>query len=119
MLFPSGALQGIPHPHSHSIVLSHRNALIFQCKFFLRIAKNRLGDLSEFRALDFKEEFRRSVICMVSATIGIHQSIFSDRRQPNGGCGSQKDRHHALNQAWQRQPAVEQASTRLVRTHPP
>jgi hypothetical protein len=70
MLFPSGALQGIPHPHSHSIVLSHRNALIFQCKFFLRIAKNRLGDLSEFRALDFKEEFRRSVICMVSATIG-------------------------------------------------
>jgi len=50
--------------------------LTFQCKFFLRIAKNRLTDPSEIRALDFKDEFRRFATCSVSTTIGIDQSIF-------------------------------------------
>jgi hypothetical protein len=58
-------------PHSHSIILSHGNALNFQYKFFLRTTKNRLAEPSEICALDFKHEFRRSAICSVSATIGI------------------------------------------------
>jgi hypothetical protein len=41
-------------PHSHSIVLGDGNALISQRKFFMRIAKNRLANPSEFRALEFK-----------------------------------------------------------------
>jgi hypothetical protein len=45
-------------PHSHSIVLSHRNALIFRGKFFLRILKNRIPDPSEICALEIKGEFR-------------------------------------------------------------
>jgi hypothetical protein len=42
-------------------------------KFFLTITKNRLADPSEICALEFKEEFRRSAICSVSATIGINR----------------------------------------------
>jgi len=38
--------------------MSHRNALIFQRKFFRRTTKNRLTDPSEICALEFKEEFR-------------------------------------------------------------
>lgn len=44
---------------THSMVLSHANALIFQRKFFLRISKNRIPDPSKIRALDFKRKFRR------------------------------------------------------------
>jgi hypothetical protein len=62
--------------HSHSIVLPHRNALIFRCKYVLRTAKDRLSDPSKIRARDFRGEFRRSAICWVSATIGINRSIF-------------------------------------------
>jgi hypothetical protein len=62
--------------HSHSIILSDDNALIYQRKFFRRTAKNRLNDPSEIRALEFKREFRRSLIFSVSGTIGIHRSIF-------------------------------------------
>jgi hypothetical protein len=40
--------------HSHSIVLTYGNALMFQRKFFLRTAKNRLADPSENRALEFQ-----------------------------------------------------------------
>jgi hypothetical protein len=64
--------------YTHSIVLTYGNALIFQRKFFLRTAKNRLADPSENRALEFKHEFRRSAICSVSATIGIDRPIFRD-----------------------------------------
>lgn len=58
-------------PYSHSIVPSHDNPLIQQCKFFRRTANHRLSDPSEIRALDFKHEFRRSAICSISAVIGI------------------------------------------------
>jgi len=40
-------------PHSHSIILDHGNALIFQRKFFLRTTKYRLADPSEICALEF------------------------------------------------------------------
>ena len=63
-------------PHSHSIILSYGNALIFRCNFFLRTSKNRLPDPSEICALDFKREFHRFGIRSVSATIGINWSIF-------------------------------------------
>ncbi|MGC2833822.1 MAG: hypothetical protein WA238_06455 [Methylocella sp.] len=38
--------------------------------------KHRAPDPSEIYALDFEEEFRRSAICSVSATIGIDRPIF-------------------------------------------
>jgi hypothetical protein len=44
--------------HSHSIVLSDDNALIYQRNFFLRILKNRIPDPSEICALEIKGEFR-------------------------------------------------------------
>ena len=62
--------------HSHSIILSQGNVLDFKRKFFLSATKNRLPDPSEIRAFDFKQEFRRSVMWMASATIGIDRSIF-------------------------------------------
>ena len=64
-------------PHSHSIVLSDDNALTFQRNFFLRTAKNRLLYPSEICALDFKQKFRRSAICSVSATIDNARTIFA------------------------------------------
>jgi hypothetical protein len=81
-------------PHSHSIVLSHGNALNFQRKFFLCATKNRLTDPSENRALEFKGEFRRFGIRSVSATIANDWSIFL----PTVGgrsvsSDSEKDRH--------------------------
>ena len=63
-------------PHSHSNIFIHGNALIFQRKFFLRVAKHRLHDPSEIFALDFEREFRKFGICSVSATIEIDWSIF-------------------------------------------
>jgi hypothetical protein len=74
LLYPK--LLHSPPPHSHSIVLSHDNALIFQRKFFPRTMKNRLPDPSEIRALEFKGEFRGFRIRSVSATIGINRLIF-------------------------------------------
>src|SRR5579859_6627405 len=76
-LLRSGLSDSVPRysPHSHSIVLNHGSALIFQRKSCQRIAKHRRGDTSEFFALDFKHKFRRSEISLVSATIGIHRSI--------------------------------------------
>jgi hypothetical protein len=47
--------------------------LKYRRKFLLSIVKNRLADPSEVCALEFKEEFRRSAICSVSATIGINR----------------------------------------------
>ena len=41
-----------PPPHSHSIILSHGNALTCQRKFFPRTMKNRLPNPSEICALD-------------------------------------------------------------------
>jgi hypothetical protein len=69
--------------HSHSIVLSYDNVLIWQHKFFLRTPKNRLADPSKIRALEFKSEFRRSRSYSVSGTIGIGWSnleIFREGR---------------------------------------
>jgi hypothetical protein len=63
-------------PHFHSIVLRHGNALTCRRKFFLQTMKHRAPDPSEICALDFEEEFRRSAICSVSATIGIDWPIF-------------------------------------------
>jgi hypothetical protein len=60
---------------AHSIVLSDDNALIYR-RIFRRAAKNRLPGPFEIRALDFKQEFRRSAVSSVSATIGIDWSIF-------------------------------------------
>jgi hypothetical protein len=77
-------------PHSHSIVLSYGNALIFQRKFFLHATKNRLCDPSENRALDFKREFRRFRTCSVSMTIGINRSILADSASMIGRTGSGK-----------------------------
>jgi hypothetical protein len=82
LISPRSPIPGYPRPtlfyapHSHSIILGHGNALIFQRKFFLRTMKNRLPDPSKICALDFKKEFRRSAICSVSQTIDIDWSIF-------------------------------------------
>ena len=70
--------------HSHSIVLSHGNALNFQRKFFLCATKNRLTDPSEIRAFDFKHEFRRSAIYSVSDIIGIDRPILGIFREDGG-----------------------------------
>ena len=64
--------------HSHSIVLSDDNALIYQRNFFLHTMKNRPPDPSKIWALDFKSGFRRSAIFSVPATIDINRSIFRD-----------------------------------------
>ncbi|HEX2151327.1 MAG TPA: hypothetical protein VHG31_04935 [Stellaceae bacterium] len=71
--------------HSHSIVLDHGNALIFQLNFFLHTTKHRLPDPSEICALDFKRDFGRFAICSVPATIGINRpfSAFHCRRLAN------------------------------------
>jgi hypothetical protein len=79
-----------PHPYSHSIVLSHGNALILRRKFFLRMKKNRLTDPSKIRALEFKREFRRFRICSVSGAIGIDRSILADSAKMTGWTGSRK-----------------------------
>jgi hypothetical protein len=50
-------------------------------QFFPLTAKNRPGDPSEIRALEFKGEFRRSAICSISGTIGIDRSIFRHPRE--------------------------------------
>jgi hypothetical protein len=69
-------VQRFKTPYSHSIVLDHGNALIFQSNSFLHATKHRLPDPSEIHALDFKGEFRRFGICSVPATIGVYWSIF-------------------------------------------
>lgn len=58
-------------PHSHSIVLSDDNALIYRRKFIRPIAKNRLPDPSKICAPDFKREFSQSATSSVSATIDL------------------------------------------------
>jgi hypothetical protein len=78
--------------YSHSIVLSDGSALIFQRKFFQHARKNRLPDPSEICALDFKRHFRRSVICSVSATIGIDRSIFEVSNENSLAGPAKKDR---------------------------
>jgi hypothetical protein len=46
--------------HSHSIVLSHGNALIFQRKFFLSTAKARPSSRQNFSLMISKENSRAS-----------------------------------------------------------
>jgi hypothetical protein len=50
--------------------------LELQTPIFLRAAKNRAADPSEIRAFEFKREFRRSTISLVSETIDINRSFF-------------------------------------------
>jgi hypothetical protein len=57
-------------PHSHSIILSDRNASNSECKFFPHMTKNRLADPSEICALEFKGEFAQFRNWLVSAIIG-------------------------------------------------
>jgi hypothetical protein len=71
-------------PHSHSIVLSHDNALIFRRKIFLRATKNRLADPSKISALEFKGEFRRFGIWSISATISPDWAIFLEMLRAGG-----------------------------------
>jgi hypothetical protein len=68
--------------HSHSIILSHGNALTWQRKFSLSTLKNRLSDPSEICALDFRRECRRSKNSSVSTTIDIDRSSFGNLGQP-------------------------------------
>jgi hypothetical protein len=63
-------------PHSHSIVFSHRNALIFQRKSFLHTTKNRFADPSKIRAVDFKSRFQGSANSSITTAIDIDRSIF-------------------------------------------
>ena len=85
-------LAGLPPPHSHSMVLSDDNALIYQCKFFRHTTKNRLADPSKIRALEFKSEFRRFRIRSVSRTIGIDWSNLEIFREDGIIGFIQKDR---------------------------
>jgi hypothetical protein len=67
-------------------------------KFFLRTTENRLADPSEICALDFKGEFRRFRIALVSATIGIDWSIPELLLSARRGSGlHQKYRQPTLN----------------------
>jgi hypothetical protein len=61
--------------HSHSILSTHRNALIYKRKFLLTV-KHRQNAPSEFLAFDFEAKFDRSAKFSVSRTIGIIGSIF-------------------------------------------
>jgi len=60
--------------HSHSIILSDRNALNSKRKFFLHPTKNRLSDPSEISALEFKGESCRLGLYSVSVIIDIDRS---------------------------------------------
>jgi hypothetical protein len=57
----------------------------------LRLVKNRLGDPSGIRALEFKREFRRSAISSVSATIDVDWSIFGIRHPDRRSASLQKN----------------------------
>jgi hypothetical protein len=59
------------------MVLSHRNALIFQRNFFLLTVKARLAIRQKFFAYDFKGKFARFGFCAVSRTIENDWSISS------------------------------------------
>ena len=77
-------------PHSHSIILSHGNALIYRHKLLPRTTKNRLADPSEISALDSKANFddpRFARFQRLSASIG---RFFSDGRRPSRTGNSQK-----------------------------
>jgi hypothetical protein len=74
----------------------HRNALIFKRQFFLRIAKNRLVDPSEIRALDLKHESQQSAISSLSATISIDWSIFAIGGAKGHPCSREKYRHRPV-----------------------
>jgi hypothetical protein len=65
--------------HSHSIILSHDNALNYQGKFLRSMGEHRPPNPSEICALDVKSEFRRSAICSASATIDIDRPIFANQ----------------------------------------
>jgi hypothetical protein len=59
--------------HSHSIILSHRNALIFQRNFFLLTVKARLSGRQNFSLMFSKENSRdldSATLQRLSTTIG-------------------------------------------------
>jgi hypothetical protein len=64
--------------HSHSIVLSDDNALIFH-SIFSAHGKEPAPNPSKIRALEFKGEFRRFGNYSVSRTIDDNRSIFQDK----------------------------------------
>lgn len=69
------------HPHSHSIVLSHGNVLIYRCKFFCERQRTVSPIRQKIALLNFKENFRRFGVPLVSATIGVNRSIFAIPRK--------------------------------------
>jgi hypothetical protein len=70
-IFPSRRIA-----YTHSIVLSHGNALIWRRKFFLHTAKDRLPGPSEICAFDSKRKFWRFEKTLVSMTISNNRAIF-------------------------------------------
>jgi hypothetical protein len=62
-------------PHSRSILSMHRNALIFQRKFFLPMLEVRTTTRPNFFAYDSKGKFARFEFGEISATIDNDQSI--------------------------------------------
>jgi hypothetical protein len=76
-------------PSHHSIVQNDGNSLIYQRNFF-QDTTNRLPDPSEIRALEFKHQLRRSMVCSSPAAIGLNRSICLQRRQPRHTGSSQK-----------------------------
>jgi hypothetical protein len=71
--------------HSHSIVLSDRNALICMLNFFLHSAKNRLIDPSEICAVEFKGNFvaEPARFQRLSAPIGRFSASAGAGRRPS------------------------------------
>jgi hypothetical protein len=78
---------------AHSIVLSHGNALIFQCKFFLPTVKTR-PSVRQYSSLLISKEDSRDLSSArfrpLSPTIG---RFFSNSRQPIETSRLKKDRH--------------------------
>jgi hypothetical protein len=75
-------------PHSHSIILSDRNASNSECKFFPHMTKNRLADPSEICALEFKGEFAQFRNWLVSA------SPLWNHKQPSIAAGVSSEKRH-------------------------
>jgi hypothetical protein len=92
--------------HSRAIILSHGNALIFQCKFFLPTVKTRPSVRQNSSLLISKENSRdlsSARFRPLSPTIG---RFFSNSRQPIETSRLKKDRHEvSTTRAHQRKAA--------------
>jgi hypothetical protein len=69
--------------HSRAIILSHGNALIFQCRFFFADGQNPTISPSKFFAFDFEGKFARFEFSAVSTTIANDWSIFLQQSPTN------------------------------------